>query len=174
MVLTVSFVLFPVTMLGCHRRSSDSLRPATLAPASERQNHTTSPSAQTPLVRARIALGDVRPSHPIPNVRDDREAPLLWERDSANCKFDLGQTRSGIFSRAGLDRVSHAEGFLPVGQINRRADARALRMIPIPTEAIASARFHARHVKRRGSFVLMEASRLNTGYADNRSKLFLE
>jgi hypothetical protein len=48
-----------------------------LAPASERQNHTTSPSAQTPLVAQRIALGDVRPSHPIPNVRDDREPPLF-------------------------------------------------------------------------------------------------
>src|SRR4249920_3092207 len=53
----------------------------TLAPASERQDHTTSPSAQTPFVRAIIALGDVRPSHPIPNVRDDREAPLYGERD---------------------------------------------------------------------------------------------
>ena len=27
--------------------------------------------------RAIIALGDVRPSHPVPNVRDDREPPLF-------------------------------------------------------------------------------------------------
>src|SRR5712691_9440297 len=56
---------------------------ATLAPASERQDHTTSPSAQTPFVRAMTALGDVRPSHPIHNVRDDREPPLVWERDES-------------------------------------------------------------------------------------------
>src|SRR6266851_3881661 len=62
----------------------------TLAPALERQNHTTSPSAQTPFVRAIIALGDVRPSHPIPNVRDDREPPLYGERDKRKEATDLG------------------------------------------------------------------------------------
>src|SRR5450755_4201278 len=51
--------------------------PTNLAPASGRQNHTTSPSAQTPLVAQSIAPGDVRPSHPAPNVRDDREPPLF-------------------------------------------------------------------------------------------------
>jgi hypothetical protein len=46
MVLTVSFVLFPVTGLFCHRHSQDAQRVfANLAPASGRQNHTTSPSA---------------------------------------------------------------------------------------------------------------------------------
>jgi hypothetical protein len=62
----------------------------TLAPASERQDRTTSPSAQTPFVRAIIALGDVRPSHPIPNVRDDREPPLYGERDKRKEATDLG------------------------------------------------------------------------------------
>jgi hypothetical protein len=56
MVLTVSFELSPVTMLGCHRRSSDSLRPATLAPASERQDHTTSPSACATFVSRAIRV----------------------------------------------------------------------------------------------------------------------
>jgi hypothetical protein len=55
-----------------------------------------------------------RPSHPAPNVRDDREPPLLWERDSENCKFDLGLRRSEIFLQRGLDRFSAR---LPVGQI---------------------------------------------------------
>jgi hypothetical protein len=45
MVLTVSFVLFPVTGLSCHRRPHGSSNPVNLAPASGRQNHTTSPSA---------------------------------------------------------------------------------------------------------------------------------
>ena len=31
--------------------------------------------------RARLAQR-TRPSHPAPNVRDDRETPLLWERDA--------------------------------------------------------------------------------------------
>src|SRR2546421_1269573 len=44
MVLTVSFVLFPVTGLYCHRRLAD--RSANLMPASGHQNHTTSPSAR--------------------------------------------------------------------------------------------------------------------------------
>src|SRR5947207_14212460 len=73
MVLTVSFVLSSVTMAWLPpspvRRESVF---TTLAPASERQDHTTSPSAQTPFVRAIVALGDVRPSHPAPNVRNDR------------------------------------------------------------------------------------------------------
>src|SRR5882724_5620286 len=91
MVLTVSFVLFPVTIAWLPpspvRRESVF---TTLAPALERQNHTTSPSAQTPFVRAIIALGDVRPSHPIPNVRDDREPPLYGERDKRKEATDLG------------------------------------------------------------------------------------
>ncbi len=40
--------------------------------------------------RATIALGDVRPSHPIPNVRDDREPPLYGERDKRKEATDLG------------------------------------------------------------------------------------
>jgi hypothetical protein len=30
-----------------------------------------------------------RPSHPAPNVRDDREPPLLWVRDKREHRFDL-------------------------------------------------------------------------------------
>jgi hypothetical protein len=46
MVLTVSFGLSPVTMLDCHRQPQDAGNVfTTLAPASERQDHTTSPSA---------------------------------------------------------------------------------------------------------------------------------
>jgi hypothetical protein len=44
-----------------------------LTPASGRQDHTTSPSAAY-VIRL---LTLPRPSHPVPNVRDDREAPLL-------------------------------------------------------------------------------------------------
>jgi hypothetical protein len=90
----------------------------TLAPASERQNHTTLPSAQPSFVRANVALDAVRPSHPAPTFVTMANAPLVG-RDGGNCKFDLGQTRSGIFLRAGMDRFSRATKFLPVGQISR-------------------------------------------------------
>jgi hypothetical protein len=45
---TAYFVLSPGTGLSCPRRSRD--KPATLAPASGRQDHTTSPSASASLV----------------------------------------------------------------------------------------------------------------------------
>ena len=76
MVLTAYIVLSPVrpgfvvTVALRHISQSE-------APASGRQDHTTSPSAiccsshNTP-----------RPSHPASNVRDDREAPLLRQRDA--------------------------------------------------------------------------------------------
>src|SRR5882724_9019986 len=59
MVLTVSFVLSPVTGLFCHRRPADmflskpgwaDLTPQDLTPASGRQDHTTSPYAATSFV----------------------------------------------------------------------------------------------------------------------------
>jgi hypothetical protein len=61
MVLTVSFVLSPVTGLFCHRHprikvlskpGRADLTSANLTPASGRQDHTTSPSATTSLVRS--------------------------------------------------------------------------------------------------------------------------
>jgi hypothetical protein len=59
---------------------------ANLMPASGHQDHTTSPYASK-AVRLTALL---RPSHPVPNVRDDRETPLLRARDGAGCAGDLG------------------------------------------------------------------------------------
>jgi hypothetical protein len=75
MVLTVSFVLSPaiglfVTVAGANASSIVT----NLMSASRHQDHTTSPSAQS---AARPAAQE-RPSHPAPNVRDDRETPL-WK-----------------------------------------------------------------------------------------------
>jgi hypothetical protein len=73
MVLTVSFVLSPVTGLFCHRHPRN-LRSTNLTPASGCQDHTTSPSAFVPFVNGTISV------HRIPSrVRDDREAPLEWD-----------------------------------------------------------------------------------------------
>src|SRR5205814_2510616 len=73
MVLTVSFVLFPVTGLVCHRHRRKYFR-RRLMPASGHQNHTTSPSASAPFVKGANHV------HRIPSrVRDDREPPLWWD-----------------------------------------------------------------------------------------------
>src|SRR5216684_392087 len=56
-----------------------------------------------------------RPSHPAPNVRDDRETPLLVGRDGRSCRCDLGGTKTEIFLQAGLDRKI---GTTPDGQIS--------------------------------------------------------
>jgi hypothetical protein len=69
MVLTAYCVLSPGTGLSCPRRSRD--KPATLLPASGRQDHTPLPSAFAPLVSRRIRVHRIPP-----RVRDDAYAPL--------------------------------------------------------------------------------------------------
>ena len=100
MVLTVSFVLSPVTGLVCHRRPRTNVVPkpgraditsANLTPASGRQDHTTSPYAATSLVRPLLIAHGPKPAlqsrraqnaaastafHPA--FRDDHDTPLLW------------------------------------------------------------------------------------------------
>ena len=59
------------------------LSAANLIPASGDRDHTLSPSAS-----ARFVCRATRPSHPAPNVRDDRETPLVWEQDAGKmCMF---------------------------------------------------------------------------------------
>ena len=70
---------------------------ANLAPASGRQNHTASPSATA---SARLTLRRV---HRIPpNVRDDRETPLLERRDG-DSKSQNYEKRKRFFSSRDLD-----------------------------------------------------------------------
>jgi hypothetical protein len=83
MILTVSFVLFPV--IGIFVTVTLRILPRRLMPASRHQNHTTSPSASQ---RIRL-LRRKRPPHPASNVRDDRDTPLLGRRDSADSAGDL-------------------------------------------------------------------------------------
>src|SRR5438552_14428694 len=77
MVLTVYFVLSPVTGLFCHRRQRTNVVPApgradptsaNLTPASGRQDHTTSPYAATSLVhtlsdRSQVFRPALQPFH---------------------------------------------------------------------------------------------------------------
>jgi hypothetical protein len=75
-------VISPVTRLCCHRR--ERIVPVHLTPTLGRQDHTISPSAM-----CCSSDNTPRPSHPAPNVRDDRETPLLWVRDAREHGFDL-------------------------------------------------------------------------------------
>src|SRR5947199_8102024 len=77
------------------------------------QNHTTWPYASAPFVcvpslrsRARsppcddvCAPNAAASTAPRPAFSDDRETPLCGGRDTGGCKGDLGETRSGLFSR---------------------------------------------------------------------------
>ena len=69
-----------------------------LTPALRRQDHTTSPSAAKRSRQQRR----LRPPHPLPYVRDDRETPLRVGRDGERYRSDLGQTGTEIFLLRGL------------------------------------------------------------------------
>ncbi len=62
-----------------------------LTPASRRQDHMALPSATA---HSSVALS--RPSHPAPNVRDDRETPLVWGGTGRASKGDLPVVASDV------------------------------------------------------------------------------
>src|SRR5229473_4332817 len=121
MVLTVSFALSPVTGLFCHRRLADNPRISTrlgsarierdLAPATGRQDHTTSPSAkkrcsslrgqrsltEKSALRSLFVRNALASTASRTNARDDRDTPLLPGLDNAEIAIDLGGKGSGIF-----------------------------------------------------------------------------
>jgi hypothetical protein len=78
------------------------------------------------LVAQKLRLMPPRPSHPASYVRDDRETPLMWERDGDHYKFDLGSSRSDLFSRDGLDRFSRKPRDLPVVQSHNASHGKIL------------------------------------------------
>ena len=90
------------TGLDSHRRPG--IITQDLIPASGDRDRTISPyalacSSRTP----------PRPSHPASNVRDDREAPLLWERDARRIRLICDFGKSEIFSRRGLNVQNEIE-----------------------------------------------------------------
>ena len=94
---------------------SPAKRLADLASASGCQNHTTSPSASGSFVRVLTARCDpMRPSHPAPNVRDDREAPLLIERGTVRTILLIYGRRQDAFCKsecAGLRQIGTSGSF---------------------------------------------------------------
>jgi hypothetical protein len=118
MVLTVSFVLSPVIGLCCHRRLADIgvSGPLGLTSPSARLDasveasgpHDFAVRCQRPRQKHRP-----RPPHPVPNVRDDRETPLMW--DGMAGIMEVIWARREIFFRIGLDRWNRID---PVQQIS--------------------------------------------------------
>ena len=74
-----------------------------LAPALGRQDHTISPSAICCSSR-----NTSRPSHPASNVRDDREAPLLRQRDAREHRCDLPDGARGNVHDGQFEDGRHA------------------------------------------------------------------
>jgi hypothetical protein len=108
--LTAYSALSPVTGLCCHRRSSDSLSPATLAPALGRQDHTAWPSARPRSSAFRKECCDVsRPPLPASTFVTIAIRPSSMRRDVRNDAADLPDTPSGIFFAAGLDGWNRVE-----------------------------------------------------------------
>src|SRR5215216_7102467 len=93
---TAYFVLSPVSGLVCHRHLAKNF-PQGLAPASRRQDHTTSPYAaeHSPLKRCVHRI-------PRPTCHDDGDTPLWWARDDAGYSSDF-QKWQAKFLRGRLD-----------------------------------------------------------------------
>jgi hypothetical protein len=167
MVLTVSFVLSPVTGLVCHRRPADmflskpgwaDLNSANLTPASGRQDHTTSPYASasfvsSPFDRSQAFRQPALQPRCAPNAAASTAShpasvtiairPSV-ERDVESSRFDLGQMGTKIFFGKPEIRLDTPVNKLPVGQITSVPAALGCSWGRSPDAANGSARSAAR------------------------------
>ena len=112
MVLTVSFVLSPVTGLFCHRRRRNCFR---------QLDASVGASGPHDFAVREVALSSAAPfasTASRPAFVTIASRPSVG-RDGASYKFDLPDGRSEIFSQTGLDRQrTYKRSDLPVGQIS--------------------------------------------------------
>src|SRR5579859_3390988 len=109
MVLTVSFVLSPGTGLSCPRRFED--HPQSLAPASGRQDHTTSPSAHAPFVFRRNRVHRIpRPTFVTIAKRPSEWAGMAIDMDliwvMREGKYFFARDWTGSISLTGFDKFA--------------------------------------------------------------------
>src|SRR5882757_9596621 len=110
MVLTVSFVLSPVTGLFCHRHPADS---SARLDASVGASGPHDFAVRISILRPALAcLTLPRPPHPAPNVRDDREAPLRGRGTAGDIEVIWGKREAEYFCKGGWTGF----GDLPVGR----------------------------------------------------------
>ena len=129
MVLTVSFVISPVTGLDCHRRRRNCMPETRLGRhafrhldasvgasgphdfAVRKLHHSSARRSiahrpKGPALPSHAALTQTASTASRPAFRDDRERPSVG-RDGEGYAGDLGEKRSGIFLRKGMDgRIS--------------------------------------------------------------------
>ena len=98
MVLTVSFVISPVTGLCCHRHLREVASHELDASVGASGPHDFAVRFGAFVLHA-IASTASR----APYVRDDREPPLMWARDGRACRDDLPDGGSEKFFDRGLD-----------------------------------------------------------------------
>jgi hypothetical protein len=113
------FELSLVIGLSCHHRRAMHSHRRDLTPASRRQDHTTSPSASMRVV----FRAPPRPSQPAPNVRDDREAPLLEERGPARlveviCPTAQAKIRGAAIFHPRSRRSFHIMGLMASSRVS--------------------------------------------------------
>ena len=128
------YVLSSVNRAFLQPSSAD--RSAHLAPASGRQDHTTSPSA------IRHSSCDIsRPSHPALNVRDDRETPLCVRRDTGMIVLIWGLRQypsgCGTLARRANGPRRHCEppgraGAGVEGGVRSPSPTKAVPILPLP------------------------------------------
>jgi hypothetical protein len=117
MVLTVSFVLFPVTMLFCHRHPRDAKHHRDLSAcvgAPEPHDFAVRSSIIRPRKKLRLTLP--RPSHPEPNVRDDRDTPLLRAGTAETVNLIWGKREAEYFCAKGWTGFRMQRIFCPSGK----------------------------------------------------------
>jgi hypothetical protein len=121
--VTAYSALSPETGLSCPRRRAIISRD--LTSASGGQDHTPSPSASASFVRVHKARATPpRPSHPAPNVRDDREAPLLSERGTVRIMLLIyGNVKRDSEKQEKLLRQIGATGNLHMARMRGAADS---------------------------------------------------
>jgi hypothetical protein len=83
---TTYSVLSPAIGLSCHRRR---LRCGASSPTSRQRRGAKTTRLCRTRISAFVSCANPRPSHPAPNVRDDRETPLMWARDVFDSASDF-------------------------------------------------------------------------------------
>jgi hypothetical protein len=110
---------------GRARFASDSLAPATGARTTRLGRTQKAPIILRAALRSRgssrpaIAFSRLtpsRPPHPMPNVRDDRETPLLWAGTVRISELICARREAKYFCKRGLTRLLKIRSDLPVGQ----------------------------------------------------------
>ncbi len=124
----------PVTGLVCHRRLAENSAKLDASVGAS------GPHDFAVRIDALRLSAPPRPSHPAPNVRDDREAPLSARRDARKGATDLPDGTSGIFFTWGLDHPNQIESFDEIAvlahaierafSLDRRADEQKTTCLP--------------------------------------------